>query len=117
MYKLTLASVTLALFLTETCFEAVVLIINDGDETGELCMEETGDTGDTGETGESCEEVEVCLPGAENCSCMEGSCEAGLSCVDDICQCPVGVQGCQCTLQGECDAGLTCVQDTCKKPG
>lgn len=68
---------------------------------------------------ESSESGEACMKGSEACACYRnGTCDAGLLCVDDRCtptDCEPGRAGCPCQLE-RCDPGLACIDDRCEAP-
>jgi hypothetical protein len=73
-------------------------------------------SGSTCNAGLSCLS-EVCQPpcGGNGQACCSGStCDAGLSCVSSVCQPPCGGSGQACCLGSTCDAGLSCLSDVCQ---
>ncbi len=60
-----------------------------------------------------------CTPGAEGCACVDGTCDEGLACTNDICDpiaCQAGEYGCLCDA-GACDPGYECSpQNFCGLP-
>ena len=85
----------------------------DGDPTT------TGDGDGDPATGDGDGEP-ACDPGSFGCECNGGLCDAGLMCVNGICElaeegCDPGTLDCECD-NGMCQQGLECINDVCSLP-
>ncbi len=88
--------------------------VSDGDQQPDEDGDEEGD--EPSPDGDEDGDGPSCPAGSLNCPCDDGSCDAGLVCMQDYCVpsvCDDGTQGCACHDDGTCNESLTCENGTC----
>lgn len=105
----------------ERCAETLTCIDNtcapDDCAAGSLdCPCDADERCDDGLTclNDTCIALGDCTPGAINCMCAAGACDAPLVCLDQVCRdCAPDTVGCPC-VDSACEGGLICDEGACQ---